>query len=138
VVVDATVPGFAITTNTGGSFRLIWFGNGTYTQFSGTVDVPGSFTTFTPGCAGQVCPIEPGATFTKIIDDGAGGQYFQFDTTATTGPDGVDFATNDPNPQVYFELYVNGVSHPELVNYADTAGVQATVADNPFIIQGTP
>jgi len=124
--------GFGITANTGSSFRLVWTGDAgtsaSYHNFYGSVYTAGSFTSVTPGCAGNTCPLESGDYVSSAYNI-AGGQELDFDTIATTGIDGFDFVV-DTEP-VYFDLYIDGVRYPNLV-YFSSGGAQAAPTSEPF------
>jgi hypothetical protein len=131
--------GYGITASAGGNYRMVWTGDanntGLYSSFTGTVNTPGSFSVFSPGCSGA-CTLESGDVIDSPVTDSSGGQYFQYDTSATTGLDGIDFTvTMEP---VYFELYVNGAADPTLVFFPDASqgGAQATPSAIPFELQG--
>ncbi|HEY2749229.1 MAG TPA: hypothetical protein VGL86_31645 [Polyangia bacterium] len=135
IVSPGTQAGYGITANTGGSYRVVWTGDsnvsGQYSEFTGTIFTPGVFTDFAPGCADGSCPLEAGDAVNAPMDV-AGGQQITFDTIATDGLDGVDFAVSlEP---VEFDIQIDGTSYPDLVFFPDTdnGGQIATPSSIPF------
>jgi hypothetical protein len=133
VVQPGTQAGYGITANLGGSYRLVWTGDGTqsgqYREFYGSVWTPGTFSSLTPGCAGQSCPLMPGDYVSPQPQQLAGGQRIDFDAAQANGLSGIDFTiTLEP---VYFDLYVDGTEQPTLVFFS-SGGVQVGPAAVPF------
>jgi hypothetical protein len=119
IVQPGTQAGYGITANLGGSYRIVWTGQSpqAYDHFTGSIHTPGTFTDFVPGCADGSCPLERGDIVNAPVDDGAG-QTITFDTYATDGLDGLDFAVSlEP---VEFDLVIDGARYPQLVFFPDT------------------
>ena len=126
--------GYAITANSGGSYRFFWTGDskvsGTYSEFWGTVWTAGNFTSITPGCAGGICALEAD-DFVGTSTSVNGGNEIDFDTFATDGLDGFDFVV-DTQP-VYFNMVIDGTAYPSLVFFTDASSGQiANPAALPF------
>jgi hypothetical protein len=128
--------GYVITANTGGSFRMEWTGDSqvsaTYREFWGSVWVSGGqFDSVTPGCAQNACPLESNDYVSDILSV-PGGERVDWDTFATDGVDGFDFAVT-PGATVYFDMFVDGTHDPALVEFVDAAtGQPATAPALPF------
>lgn len=131
-VVLGQMAGYFITGNTGGSFRIVWTGDGprTYREFFGSAWTSGSFDSLHPGCTDGSCPLSSGDFISGAIPV-AGGQRIDWDTFASTTINGFDFtATQDP---VYFDLFVDGVHDTSLVVFTDAStGQLATAPSLPF------
>ena len=127
--------GYGITSGGGGSYRIVWTGDaaasGSYHVFRGVVTTAGNMSDPVRGCADGSCPLESGdsvSNATPIRD----GTQISFDTTATDGLDGFDFSV-DTEP-VYFDIYIDDVHFPNLVNFPNAAlgGDSSTVSAIPF------
>ncbi len=91
----------------------------TYLNFTGTIWTTGVFDSLTPGCGGNICPLESGDVV-NAAQSVTGGDVITFDTVATDGLDGFDFtATAQP---VYFDLRIDGQAIASLVFF--TSGGQ--------------
>jgi len=127
--------GYFITANTGGSFRIVWTGdvNSTamYRHFYGSVWTPGNFTSVTIGCTGNFCPLEADS-YVSTVHGVPGGNRVDWDTFATNGLSGFDFVV-DAVP-AYFDFFIDGGRHPELVLFPATAnhGAASSVDQVPF------
>ena len=135
IVAPGSQEGYGITANTGGNYRAVWTGDvqvsGAWSHFTGTIYTPGSFSYFDPGCGG-ICPDEANDTFYAPAPVAGGGEQIVFDTYATDGLDGLDFAvTLEP---VEFDLQVDGISRPDAVFFpsADAQGQIASPTEMPF------
>lgn len=137
VVFPGTQAGFGITANVGGSYRLVWTGDaatsGTYSNFTGYVYTPGSFTVFDPGCGGG-CPLEGNDYVYQPAAVSGGGEEIDFDTIATDGLDGFDFGV-DTEP-VTFDLVIDGVRYQQLVFFTSgDTGQTSSPESIPFALQ---
>ncbi len=135
VVSPGTQEGYGITANTGSNFRAVWTGDvqisGAWSHFTGTIFTPGSFTYFDPGCGG-ICPLEANDTIYTPAPVAGGGEQIVFDTYATDGLDGLDFAVSlEP---VEFDLQVDGLRRPDAVFFpaTDSGGQISSPASMPF------
>jgi hypothetical protein len=133
VVQPGVQAGYGITANLGGLYRLVWTGDGTqsgqYREFYGSVWTPGAFSTLTPGCVGQACPLMAGDYVSPQPQQLAGGQRIDFDAAQANGLSGIDFSvTLEP---VYFDLYIDGTQQPALVFFS-SGGVQSGPTALPF------
>ena len=132
VIADGSQPGYGITANTGGSFRLVWTGNGgatSYSEFYGSVWTTGTFVSMTPGCAGNSCPLESSSDYVSVPYSVRGGQRIDFDSFARDGVDGFDFVVS--TEPAYFDLYIDGQRYPTLVFFT-SGGVVSNTASLPF------
>jgi hypothetical protein len=140
--VGATVPvspgvrvGYALTAPQAMAYQFRWTGDAAvtgdgYQNFYGSIWTTGHFTSLTPGCTNQACPLEAG-DYVSAITQVDGGERIDWDTDASTGWDGFSFTT-DTEP-VYFDVLIDGSRHPELFVYPDrTTGQPATPAVSPF------
>jgi hypothetical protein len=130
VVQPGTQAGYGITANFGASYRIVWTGDGVtqYREFYGSLWTSGVFTSLSPGCEAQACPLGANDYVSQPYDI-SGGQRIDFDTFATSGIEGFDFAVSlEP---VYFDLYIDGQHYPELVFFS-SAGAQSSTAGFPF------
>jgi hypothetical protein len=137
VITPGTQAGYGITSGGNGSFRLVWTGDGTstgqYREFFGSVVTDGTFVSITPGCGGQ-CSTDPGDYISQPYSV-AGGQRVDFDSFNVNNLDGFDFvvtggALGNGEP-AYFDLYIDGVYHPELVDFP-SGGAQSSPQVIPF------
>ncbi|HEX2572689.1 MAG TPA: hypothetical protein VH877_24280 [Polyangia bacterium] len=135
VVQPGVQPGYGITANFGGSYRLVWTGDsstsGTYREFWGSVWTPGTFSSVTRGCFQSVCTLEQGDYVSNPIAV-AGGQRIDFDAYGFSELDGFDFVVSaEP---VYFDLFIDGVRYPNLVFFpaTDNGGQVSNVGTIPF------
>jgi hypothetical protein len=121
--IDFTNPTYAITANVGASYRIVWTGNATYSHFRGYVLASTAFASVTVGCVDGSCAFEPGDSFTGPYNIAQGGQEFDFDTTASSGFDGLDFVLSGDD-LVYFYLETNDVPDTTRVVFTgvDTRG----------------
>ena len=135
IVYPGTQAGYGLTAGDGSAFRVVWTGDaqtsGTYREFTGSITTSGHFTAFTPGCNGD-CPLEANDVINAPAPDGTGGELITFDTIATVGLDGLDFAVSEE--PVYFSLSIDGAQLPSLVFFPDaTANAAiASVTSIPF------
>jgi hypothetical protein len=136
-VVDASNPGYAITANVGGSFRMVWTGNsgGSFSEFRGYAYTPGSFLSVTPGCSDGSCALERGDSVSGPQAVAGGGEQVVFDTFAADGLDGFDFTVDVAGEPVEIYGEVQGSPVPSLVFFtsADT-GVVSNPASLPFAL----
>jgi hypothetical protein len=142
VVSPGTQAGYGITaTSAGGAgaaYRLVWTGDAQTTnalrEFWGSVWTGGTFTAVTPGCADNLCALEAGDVVTAPVNENGGGQRIDFDTFAADGLDGFDFQVD--NEPVYFDFYIDGEHHPELVFFpaTDNGGAVSNVGVIPFAL----
>jgi hypothetical protein len=127
--------GYGILANVGGSFRVVWTGEGastgSFNNFTGTVWTTAVIDSVTPGCQGQ-CDLESGDVVSAPTAV-TGGYRVDFDTVASTGLDGFDFTVTAESSQqpVYFDLLVDGVRNEQLVFYT-SGGVLSGTATDPF------
>jgi hypothetical protein len=129
-LVDANNPGFAITANVGGSYRVVWTGNvGGWTRFQGYIYSQSGFGAVYPGCSSGECQLEAGDDYMDVLNYSGGGQYIQFDTLAADGFDGVDFTT--PADPVEFDFYIDGRQYPTSVFFT-SGGVLSNTDVFPF------
>jgi hypothetical protein len=136
-VAPGVEPGYGITAQADGTYRIIWTGDtgssGVFREFYGSVWTQGHFTTVVPGCVNNFCALEPAqGDYVSSVFEVPGGQRIDWDTFAADGFDGFDF--NVDTEPVYFEVFVDGESHPELVHFPDalTGNNDAAVGTNPF------
>lgn len=134
VVQPGVAAGYGITASPGGSYRIVWTGDAaasaSYREFTGSIYTTGHFSTVTPGCANNACALESGDSVSLPVLT-SGGMRIDFDTTATTGIDGLDFVV-DTEP-VFFNLYIDGAPYPELVMFTDGSTHQnASAPSMPF------
>ena len=116
--------GYALTAPALESYHFRWTGDAAvvadgYHEFYGSVWTQGHFTSLTPGCANGDCPLEQG-DFVSNVEQVTGGERIDWDTFALDGWDGFSFTT-DSEP-VYFDVYVDGSRHPELVQFPSGMG----------------
>jgi hypothetical protein len=132
-VVAGQQAGYGIRTLGGTTFRVIWTGDanvgGGYHEFWGTMWTTGTFSNQVPGCTNNFCALESGDYLSAPYPT-AGGQRIDWDTFASDGLDGFE-VTTDTTP-VYFDMFIDGVRHPNLVFYPDAA--QAGAITNPTAI----
>jgi hypothetical protein len=107
--IDFTNPTYAITASTGSSYRIVWTGNATFSHFRGYILASTSFDSVTVGCVDGSCAFESGDSFRGPYSLAQGGQRIDFDTTASSGFDGMDFLLNQSDDTVYFYLETNDV-----------------------------
>lgn len=135
VVQPGVEAGYGIAGNVGGSFRLVWTGDGArvgiYREFFGSVYTPGHFGSVTPGCAGQLCALQADDRLGAPVAAPGGGQRIDFDSVAADSLNGFDFlVSSDP---VYFDLLIDGQRYPSLIYFPSTdTGRIATTAGLPF------
>jgi hypothetical protein len=128
-------PGYGITARADGTYRIVWTGDtgtsGVLREFYGSVWTPGRFTTVVPGCVANFCALEAGDNVSNPVEV-PGGQRIDWDTFAADSLDGFDF--NVDTEPVYFEVFIDGESHPELVHYPDavTGNTDMAPGTNPF------
>lgn len=133
--------GYIVTANYGRSMRLAWTGDssqsGRYRNFTGRVTALGGIVSMVPGCNGVSCRLEAGDNLTAPTR-ASSGDYFDFDTIASDGLDGVDFVTGAGT--VYFDLLIDGQRYPELVSMPSPAasGAAVSVASIPFGVLPPP
>ena len=144
LLVGGTVPvgpgvqvGYALTATAPRTYQFRWTGDARvagdgYQEFYGSLWTSGTFTSLTPGCVDDLCPLESG-DYVSGIQTVSGGQRIDWDTFASTGWDGFSFTT-DTEP-VYFDVYIDGARHPELFYFAEApTGTTTTPASSPFAI----
>jgi hypothetical protein len=135
VIQPGTQAGYAITANTGGSYRLVWTGDrgtsGVYRNFTGSLWTAGTITDLRPGCTFGECPLEVDDVLSEPYRSGNRDQI-DFDAITASGIDGFDFVV-DTEP-VYFDLRIDGVGYPDLVFFpaTDNGGAVSTAAEMPF------
>jgi hypothetical protein len=147
VLVGGTVPtapgtkvGYALTSPSQKTYQLRWTGEAKvvadgYHEFYGSVWTTGTFTSLTPGCTNQGCPLEVG-DFVSRAENVTGGQRIDWDTFASTGWDGFSFTT-DTEP-IYFDVYIDGARHPELFSFPEApSGSDTSPAATPFGISSS-
>ncbi len=115
-VTPGTKVGYALTASQLQTYRFRWTGDAAiaadgFQHFYGSAWTTGHFTSLTPGCDGQVCPLEAGDFVSSILVV-SGGERIDWNTSASTGWDGFSFAV-DTEP-VYFDVFIDGARHPEL------------------------
>jgi hypothetical protein len=123
-----------------GSFRVVWTGDAlastTFREFYGSIWTTGHFLPdqLVPGCANQLCALEPGDAISnpKSLPDGS--QRIDFDTFATDGLDGLDFVV-DAEP-VVFDFYIDG--YPIVAQEVLFPSPASTRADHIATVAGTP
>jgi len=142
LVVGDTVPvspgvqvGYALTATKALVYQFRWTGDAAvtgdgYQNFYGSIWTTGHFTSLTPGCVNQACPLESG-DYVSGITSVTGGERIDWDTDASTGWDGFSFTT-DTEP-VFFDVFIDGNRHPELFVFAGApSGKPANPAESPF------
>jgi hypothetical protein len=135
IVSPGSQAGYGILANVGGSFRIVWTGDGaqtgTFSSFVGTVWTTSVMDTLTTGCGGQ-CTFS-GADTISGPTQVQGGYRADFSSAASVGLHGFDFTvTMDSLTQpVYFDLLIDGARRKELIFFS-SAGVAATTATVPF------
>jgi hypothetical protein len=134
IVAPGSQAGYGITANTGGTYRIVWTGEGgvtgTFNSFTGTVWTTGHFDSFTPGCSDGSCPLESNDSVGQPTAV-TGGETIDFSATTSTGLDGFDFSvTVEP---VYFELFVDGTHRPDLVFFS-SGGQASNAGTDPFAL----
>jgi hypothetical protein len=142
VLVGGTVPiapgtqaGYALTAPSLMSYQLRWTGDAAvaadgYKEFYGSAWTTGHFTSLTPGCVNDVCPLEEG-DYVSGVETVTGGERIDWDTFASDGWDGFGFTT-DTEP-VYFDVFIDGNRLPELVSFPVGANATPTIpASSPF------
>ena len=99
IIEPGTQAGYGITANVGGSYRLVWTGDGnqsgTYREFWGSVYTGGRFTSVSQGCAGGACTFGADDMVTAPAAAPGGGERVDFDSFAATGINGFDFVANN-------------------------------------------
>lgn len=134
IVQPGVQAGFGASANVGGSYRLVWTGEGNttgaYSRFWGAVYTSGRFNSITPGCGGY-CTLQ-GDDWVSVGQDASGGQRVDFDSVTAGGINGFDF-TVDREP-VYFDLFIDGRHEPALFFFpaTDNGGAISSVAAIPF------
>ena len=137
-VVAGQQAGYGIRTLGGNVFRVIWTGDadvgGGYHEFWGTMWTTGSFTNQVPGCTNGFCALE-GGDFVSAPYATAGGQRIDWDTFASDGLDG--FEVTSYTTPVFFDMFIDGERHSELVFYPDATqnGAIASPTAIPFGIK---
>ena len=133
-VVQPGTASYGITANTGKAYRLVWTGaNGTQ-RFYGSIWTTGTFTSFTPGCIGNACPVGSTGTISSPVNLNGGGQRIDFDTFPGSAQVGLDFVSS--TEPVYFDLFVDGVRHPNFVYFpaTDNSGQISNPGAIPFAL----
>ena len=131
-----TQAGYGILANAGGSFRVVWTGEGattgSYTNFTGTVWTTAVIDSVTPGCFQNACPLEGGDSVSAPTAV-TGGYLVDFSAVATTGLDGFDFTVTAESAAqpVYFDLLIDGQRFSQLIFFS-SAGQAATAGTDPF------
>jgi hypothetical protein len=147
LIVGDTVPvapgvqvGYALTASDAMVYQLRWTGDAAvtgdgYQNFYGSAWTTGHFTSLTPGCVNQACPLESG-DYVSAITTVEGGERIDWNTDASTGWDGFSFTT-DTEP-VYFDVFIDGNRHPELFVYAGApSGTPTNPTASPFGMSST-
>jgi hypothetical protein len=136
VITPGTQAGYAVLANVGGSFRLVWTGDGattgSFSNFTGTVWTTAVIDSVSPGCSDGSCALESGdvvSTPTAVT----GGYRVDFDTVTSTGIDGFDFTVTAESAAqpVYSDLLIDGQRYPSLVFFSSN-GAAATAGTDPF------
>ena len=131
VISPGTQAGYGITATAGGSYRIVWTGDGaasgSYHEFSGTIWTAGTFLTVNPG-AGGIAPLEAGDVVLPALAV-AGGERIDFDTFASDGLDGIDFSVSEE--PAYFQLLIDGQARPSLIFFS-SGGIGAIPDTDPF------
>lgn len=133
--------GYALTATALETYQFRWTGDAAatgsgYREFYGSVWTVGHFTSVTPGCVGNKCPLESG-DYVSAVENIAGGERIDWDTFASDGWDGFSF-TVDSEP-VYFDVYVDGLRHADLFYFPSAINGSAPTnpATTPFGITST-
>jgi hypothetical protein len=141
VIAPGQQAGYGITVAVGGgSFRLVWTGDGNvtdqYHEFYGSVYTDGTISSVTPGCSGA-CSFNS-SDYLSAVYAVTGGTRVDFDAFNVNDLEGIDFTVtggaNGNGEPVYFDLYVDGQPHPELVFFA-SGGQTSNAASSPFGLQ---
>jgi len=139
-VAPGTKSGYALTAPQPMSYQFRWTGDDKvagdgFKDFAGSIWTTGHFTSLTPGCLNNACPLETGDYVSPIIDLG-NAQRIDWNTIASDGWDGFSFTT-DTEP-VLFEVWVDGAQRPDLFLFPEAPGGQpSSPAANPFGIKST-
>jgi len=139
-VAPGTQVGYALTAQQPMSYMFRWTGDARvggigYSNFYGSVWTTGHFTSLTPGCTNQACPLESG-DYVSGINVISGGERIDWNTNASTGWDGFSFAT-DAEP-LYFDVFVDDNRQPNLFVFSQAPGGQpGSPAASPFGIKST-
>jgi hypothetical protein len=132
---------YGITSNGAGGYRLVWTGDylqtGVAHEFQGSVYTSGTFTSYVPGCQDSSCPLESDDWMADAPSDvSGGGRQIDWDTIATDGLDGLDFAVS--SEPVIFDLSVDGVRQPSYVVFpVAPAADLASVSSIPFALKSS-
>ena len=137
-ITPGALAGYGITANTSSgsaSFRLVWTGDGTtndqFHEFYGTVYTSGIITSVASGCSGE-CSFSSD-NYLSAPYTITGGQAVDFDSFDVNDLEGFDTFVADAvdggsGQPVYFDLYVDGEHHPELVFFPSpgtTSGINS-------------
>jgi hypothetical protein len=140
-IVPGTQAGYGITASaSGGSFRLVWTGDGNvtsqYHEFYGSVYTSGTITSATTACGGDGSCTFGSNDYLSAPYSISGGVAIDFDSVNVNDLDGFDVTTADAGggtaEPVYFNLYIDGVYHPELVYFTDANGAINSPPSIPF------
>jgi hypothetical protein len=136
LVTPGTQAGYGVLANVGGSFRLVWTGDGaatgSFSNFTGTVWTTSVIESVVPGCSDGSCALESG-DIVSAPTAVTGGYRVDFDTVTATTLDGFDFfvTTESVTQPVYFDLLIDGQRQPSLVFFS-SSGAAATAGTDPF------
>lgn len=134
-IVPGSQAGYGITAAVGGgSFRLVWTGDGSvtnqYHEFYGTLYTAGAITSVASGCGGE-CSFGSGDYLSAPYSI-TGGMAVDFDSFAVNDLDGIDIVVADvasgTGEPLYFDLFIDGAHHPELVFFPSpgtTSGINS-------------
>jgi hypothetical protein len=128
--------GYDILASPGGSFRIVWTGDGltsgAKSNFTGTIWTTATIDSVAPGCSDGSCPLESN-DFVSTATQVTGGYLVSFDTITSTGIDGFDFTvTAESSAQpVYFDLLIDGVRRADLVYFSSANQISSPQTD-PF------
>jgi hypothetical protein len=135
-VSPGTLAGYTLSPTALKTYRFRWTGDNIvtgvgYREFYGSLWTTGHFTSVTPGCINQVCPLEAG-DFVSTAYAVPGGERIDWDTFASDGWDGFSFTT-DTEP-VFFDVFVDGQARPDLYLFpsALNEGTPLSPASTPF------
>lgn len=134
-IAPGTQAGYALMAPSPMNYQFSWTGDGyasgQFREFYGSVWTSGHFTSVTPGCLGEACPLEAG-DFVSEAYSVPGGERIDWDTFALDGWDGFSFTT-DTEP-LYFDVFVDVSPRPDLFFFpsAPNSGSVLSPAATPF------
>jgi hypothetical protein len=115
--------GYDILASPGGSFRIVWTGDGLASglksNFTGTIWTTATIDSVTPGCSDGSCPLESN-DFVSTATPVTGGSLVTFDTITSSGIDGFDFTVTAESAAqpVFFDLLIDGGRRADLVYFS--------------------